>query len=227
MKNEYLASITTLVWKDLLSELRTKEMISSMLVFSFMVVVLFNFAFPPGSEFLQDAVPGLLWLVFIFAALLGMNRAFVYEVDKGSIHGLMLCPVDRSSIFWGKLIVNLIVIAIVETITLGFFIVFFNLRILSSLPALFLVIALSSYGLAVIGTLFSAMAVNTKSREVMLPILHFPVSVPIIISAVDSTASILAGGSLAENWGWVRILVAFDIIYSVVTVLLFDHVLEE
>ncbi len=227
MKNDYVASITTMVWKDVLSELRTKEMLTSMLVFSFMVVVLFNFAFPPGSEFVDEAVPGLLWVVFIFAGLLGMNRAFVYEVDKGSLHGLMLCPVDRSSIFWGKLIVNLILMAIVETVTLGFFVVFFNLDILSALLPLFLIVALSSYGLAVIGTLFSAMAVNTKSREVMLPILHFPVSVPIIIAAVDSTASVLGGAGLAENWGWLRILLAFDIIYSVVAVLVFEYVLEE
>jgi heme exporter protein B len=227
MKNDYAASITTMVWKDLLSELRTKEMLSSMLVFSFMVVVLFNFAFPPGSEFLDAAVPGLLWMVFIFASLLGMNRAFVYEVDKGSLHGLMLCPVDRSSIFWGKLIVNLILIAIVELITIGFFVIFFDLQIMSTLLPLLVIVALSSYGLTVVGTLFSAMAVNTKSREVMLPILHFPVSVPIIIAAVESTASILGGASLAENWGWVRILLAFDIIYSVVNVLVFEYVLEE
>jgi len=222
-----IGKIGVLLWKDLLSELRTKEMIFSMLVFSLMVAVIFNFSFPPGSEFIKDASPGILWMTFIFAGLLGMNRSFVYEVDKGCLQGLMLAPIDRSVIYISKLLVNFIFIGTVELVVTPLFAIFFHFSILDSPGAFLLMLFLSTLGFSVIGTLFSAIAVNTKTREVMLPILHFPVSIPIIICAVQATSAIFQGREWSEIWNWLKILIVFDIIFLILAILMFEYVIEE
>ncbi|MFQ5651876.1 MAG: heme exporter protein CcmB [bacterium] len=222
-----IAHILAILWKDLLSEFRTREMVLSMLVFSLMVTVIFNFSFAPGSEFIQEAAPGILWMTIIFASLLGLNRTFVYEVDKGCLHGLMLAPVDRVVIYISKLVVNLIFITCVELIVLPLFSIFFRLSILPVLGQLGLIIFVSTLGFTVVGTLFSAISVNTKTREVMLPILHFPVAIPIIISAVQATSAILQGQQWSVIWGWAKIIIAFDVIFFVVACLTFEYVIEE
>ncbi len=222
-----IAKVGVLLWKDLLSEVRTKEMIFSMLVFSLMVAVIFNFSFPPGSEFIKDASPGILWMTFIFAGLLGMNRSFVYEVDKGCLQGLMLAPMDRSVIYISKLLVNFIFIGAVELIVTPLFAIFFDFSIIDSLGPFLLMLFLSTLGFAVIGTLFSAIAVNTKTREVMLPILHFPVVIPIIICAVQATSAIFQGREWSEIWNWLKILIAFDIIFLILAILMFEYIVEE
>lgn len=222
-----LNKVAVILWKDLLTEFRTREMVIAMIVFSLMVGMIFNFSFPPGSEFMAEAAPGILWLTFVFAGLLGMNRTFVYEVDKGCLQGLMLAPVDRSVIYISKFLVNLIFIGIVELIVLPVFSIFFKLDIFSSLGQLLLVILLSTIGFSVIGTLFSAIAVNTRTREVMLPILHFPVSIPVILAAVQATAAIFQGEEWDVIWGWLKILIAFDIIFFVVAILTFEYIIEE
>ncbi|RMF57717.1 MAG: heme ABC transporter permease CcmB [Calditrichaeota bacterium] len=222
-----IAKIAAVLWKDLLSEFRTKEMIVSMLVFSLMVALIFNFSFPTGSEFIRGAFPGILWMTFIFASLLGMNRSFVYEVDKGCLQGLMIAPIDRMVIYLSKLVVNFIFISLVEFITLPIFSIFFDVDVLPALGQLLLVVVLSTVGLAVVGTLFSAISVNTKTREVMLPILHLPVSVPILISAVEATRAIFQNGSWGEVWGWLKLLIVFDAIFLVVALWTFEYVIEE
>lgn len=222
-----ISKITAILWKDLLSEFRTKEMVLSMMVFSLMVSVIFNFSFPPGSEFIQDAAPGILWMTFIFASLLGMNRTFVYEVDKGCLHGLMLAPVDRVVIYISKLLANFIFIATVELIVLPLFSIFFKLNVVMSLWQILFVMFLSTLGLTIIGTLFSAISVNTKTREVMLPILHFPVSIPIIICAVQATTAILQEQDWSVVWGWTKIILIFDIIFFVIAFLTFEYIIEE
>ena len=222
-----IAKVGVLLWKDLLTELRTKEMIFSMLVFSMMVAVIFNFSFPPGSEFVKDASPGILWMTFIFAGLLGMNRSFVYEVDKGCLQGLLLTPVDRSAIYISKLLVNFIFIGTVELIATPLFAVFFDFSIVDSLGPFILVLFLSTLGLSVIGTLFSAIAVNTKTREVMLPILHFPVSIPIIICAVQATSAVFQGQQWGQIWNWLKILIAIDVIFLILAIFMFEYVVEE
>ncbi len=222
-----IRSVTAILIKDFVSELRGKEMLLSMLVFSLMVAVIFNFSFPPGSEFIQEAAPGIIWMTFIFAGLLGMNRSFVYEVDKGCLQGIMLAPIDRAVIYISKLIVNFVFILLVELIALPLFVVFFKLDILGSPGYLLLVVLVSTLGFAVIGTLFSAIAVNTRTREVMLPILHFPVAIPIIICAVQATAAVFQGQEWAVVWGWTKIIVAFDVILFIVAFLTFEYVIEE
>ncbi len=222
-----MKKIGALLWKDLLSEFRSKEMILSMLVFSLMVAMIFNFSFPPGSDFLQVAAPGIIWMTFIFAGLLGMNRSFVYEVDKGCLQGLMLAPVDRSVIYVSKLIVNFFFIMLVEVIVLPLFSIFFHLDFFDEIGRLAAVVLLSTLGFSIIGTLFSAIAVNTKTREVMLPILHFPVAIPIIICAVQATSAVLQGKGWDVIWGWLKIIVVFDIIFFLVSIWTFEYIIEE
>jgi heme exporter protein B len=198
-----------------------------MIVFSLLVSVIFNFAFPPGSEALREAIPGILWMTIIFASLLGLNRSFIYEVDKGCLQGLMLAPIPRSVVYIAKSLVNFLFILLVEMIVLPIFAIFFDLNLLDSLGPLLLVMLLSTAGIAIIGTLFSAISVNTKSREIMLPILYFPVFIPVIFGAVQSTAAIFQEESWSVIWSWLKIIIAFDVIFLIVALLTFEYVIEE
>ena len=222
----YLNKIGTIVWKDVVAEMRTKEAITAMLVFAVLVVLIFNFAFDlrPPEERLQNA-PGLLWVAFTFAGVLGLNRTFVVEKDRGSLEGLLLAPVDRSAIYVGKFISTFLFMTLVEAVTLPIFTILNNVPVL--LPELIPVIILGTFGFVTIGTLLSAMTVNTRSREVMLPILLFPMMVPVIIAAVRATGAVLQGNGLSTVGDWMGMLISFDIIFFVVCFLVFDYVVEE
>jgi len=220
----YLRKVWAIVWKDLLTELRTREMISSMLVFALLVLFIFNFAFELRVEQVMAVAPGVLWVTFTFAGMLGLNRAFVLEKDRGCLDGLLLSPVDRSAIYFGKMLGNTLFMLIVEAIALPVFVVLFNLPFPPLLPV---VVLLGTVGFAGVGTLFSAMTVHTRAREVLLPVLLFPVVVPVIIAAVKLTAGLLDGVSLSETMHWLRLLVAFDVIFLAVAYMTFDYVVEE
>lgn len=224
----YIRRLWAIVYKDLISELRTKELFSSMFVFALLVLVVFNFAFSPGTRELQlTMAPGILWVAFTFAGALGLGRSFSLEREKECIHGLMLCPGDRGIIFLAKFLGNLLFIGTVEAITLPLFAIFFNVRILPILPSLVLILFLSTIGFASVGTLFAAMAAATKTREVLLPILLFPVAVPVIIAAVKSTGRILEGRPLTDVVPWLNMLLAFDVIFLVICYITFEYVVEE
>ncbi|MCG8604929.1 heme exporter protein CcmB [bacterium] len=219
--------IAIILWKDVLSELRTKEITFSMLVFSLMVALIVNFSFPPGSEFMEEAAPGILWMTFVFAGIIGMSRSFVYEVDKGCLQGLMLVPTNRVVIYISKFLLNFLFMALVELIILPVFSIFFRFNIMASFWPLLAVVLLSTIGFAVVGTLFSAISVNTRTREVMLPILHFPVAIPIIIGAAQSTAAIFQEQPWAVVWNFLKIVVVFDIVFFILALLTFEYIIEE
>jgi heme exporter protein B len=221
----FLQKVLAIVQKDLAVELRTREMLSSMFVFALLVIVIFNFAFELRIENVREVAPGVLWVTFTFAGMLGLNRSFVLEKDRGCLEGLLLCPVDRSAIYFGKMLGNVIFMAIVEAIILPIFSVLFNISLFH--PILLLIVVLGTLGFAGVGTLFSAMAVHTRSREVMLPVLLFPVVVPAMIAAVKATGGILDGQPFSEIAHWVRLLVAFDAIFLAVSFMTFDYVVEE
>jgi len=222
-----LSKLVALVWKDLLAEFRTKELISSMLMFALIVVVIFNFTFETGSQVLQEAGPGLLWVAFTFASVLGLHRSMVNEVERGCLHGLMIAPVDRGIIFLAKALGNVVFIFVVEIPTFVLFAIFFNVDIWVGLEKIAVVFLLGTIGFASVGTLFSAISVNTRTREIMLPILLFPIQVPVILSAVHATAAALAGKTWGEMAGWLKILTAFDLIFILVCFVTFEYVLEE
>ena len=185
---ELLAPVATLAWKDILLEIRTRDIIVSVLVFSFLVVVVFNFALNSTPNLADDLAPGILWVAFAFAGILAMNRAFVLEKDRGSLEGLLLTPVSRDAIYFGKMLGTFLFMVVVEVALLPIFAVLFDFSSFS--VGLVLAILLATLGFAAVGTLFSAIAVNTRSREIMLPVLFLPVILPVIIGAVESSAGV-------------------------------------
>lgn len=223
----FLIRLKAILWKDLLSELRGKELLSMMSFFSLLVLVIFNFAFEPGSAQIAELGPGILWVAFTFAGVLGLNRSFIMEKENEGLQGMMLCPGDRGVIYLGKMGGNLLFMTLIEALILPFFAVFFNIDLWRILPQLALILLLSTLGFVAVGTLFAAISVHTKSRELLLPVLLLPIVVPVIIAAVKSTGGILAGRPLAEAAGWLNLLVGFDVIYLVVSFLVFESILEE
>ncbi len=222
-----LAQLYTILRKDLLQELRGKEIITAMLVFSLTVVVIFNFVFEPGSTEMRTTAPGILWVAFVFASNLGLARAFAREQENAMMQGLLLCPVDRSTLFAAKVLGNVIFITVVELVTLPVMIVLFDLQPGPAWPLLIAILLLGTLGFATVGTLFSAISANTRSREVMLPIMLFPVTVPVILAAIRSTAALLGGRGMSEIWPWLRLLIGFDVLYFFVCFLLYEYVVEE
>ena len=220
-----LMKIFVIFWKDMLTEFRTREIIISVLVFSLLVLVIFNFAFGTGVEVTDLAAPGILWVALTFGGVIGLNRTFSVEKENSRLEGLMLCPVDRTVIYWGKLAGSFTFMLAVAVVVTPIFLALFNLPIF--LPRLALVIVLVLIGFAAVGTLFSALAVNTRARDIMLPILFLPVVVPVIVAAVKATAPVLTGAPWGEMLTWLQILIAFDIIYLVAASLVFEYVIEE
>lgn len=222
----YLQKTLAIVTKDIIAELRTKEMVSAMFVFSLLVIFIFNFTFDLRAQNATVLAPGVLWVAVSFAGMLGLGRSFINERDRGSLEGLLLAPVDRSALYLGKVIGNIIFIALVEVIILPLFMVFFN-QPLTVLPGLVGVVILGTIGLAGVGTLFSAMVIHTRARDVLLPILLFPVVVPVLISAVRLTAAILDNLPFDEVQKWLGLLIAFDALFLAISFMLFDFVVEE
>lgn len=216
-----------ILWKDLLSELRSKELILSMCLFSFLVVIIFSFAFGTDLQVYNGIIPGILWVAFIFSGLLGLNRSFGIERDKGTLSGLLLCPVAPWEIFLAKMIGTLIFTTIMEIFTLLVFIILYNQNVLPFLVPLSLVIFLGTLGFSIVGTIFSAMSSATKARDVILSILVFPISVPVIIASVKATGLILDGRSIQTVYAWLKILVAFDMVFLLLAYLTFSHIMEE
>jgi len=221
----FLRKVFVIVQKDVAVELRTKEMLSSMFVFSLLVIVIFSFAFELRVENVRKVAPGVLWVTFVFAGMLGLNRSFVMEKDRGCLEGLLLCPVDRSAIYFGKMLGNVIFMTVMEAMILPIFSILFNISLFQ--PVLLLIVVLGTLSFAGVGTLFSAMAVHTRSREVMLPVLLFPIVVPAMIAAVKATGGILDGQPVSEIVHWLRLLAVFDVVFFAISFMTFDYVVEE
>ena len=221
----YLRQVAAIVWKDVVAELRTKDIFSAMFVFALLSVLIFQFAFDLRVENVKQVAPGVLWVSISFAGVLGLNRSFALEKDKGSMEGLLLAPVDRSAIYFGKMIGNVLFMLVMEALVIPIFIILFNLPLY--LPGVLLVVILGTLGFAGVGTLFSAMAVNTRAREVLLPILLFPILIPVLISAVKLTGGFLDNIPLSENINWLQLLVVFDVVFIALAFMTFDYVVEE
>ena len=218
-------AVVAIIRKDIRAELRTKDIFSSMFVFALLAVILFNFAFELRVPSMKMVAPGIVWVAITFAGTLGLNRAFVIEQDKGSLAGLLLAPVDRAAIYFGKMLGNLVFILVVEVILLPLVMIFFNLSLLT--PQHLLVILLGTYGFASVGTVFSAMAVNTRAREVLLPILLFPVLLPVLVAGVKMTGALLDGEAFKTIGNWLQLVILYDIGFTVLAYLTFGFVVEE
>jgi len=221
----FLRALSAVVWKDLAAELRSRELLSAMLVFALLVILIFNFALELDTKTRATVTSGVLWVTFAFAGTLGLNRSMAMEKDRGCLDGLLLAPVDRSAIYFGKSLGNLIFMLIVEAIVLPVYSILYNTNLFH--PGLILVILLGSIGYVAVGTLLSTMAVQTRTRDILLPILLFPVAIPIFISAVKASSGFLQGIEMAEIWPWLNLLIVYDVIFTAVGFMVFDYVVEE
>jgi heme exporter protein B len=221
----FLRALRAIIWKDLAAELRSRELLSSMLVFALLVILIFNFALELDARARATVTAGVLWVTFAFAGTLGLNRSMATEKDRGCLDGLLLAPVDRSAIYFGKAIGNLVFMAIVEAIVLPVYSILYNTNLFQ--PGLLLVILLGSIGYVAVGTLLSAMAVQTRTRDVLLPILLFPLVVPVMIAAVKASTGFLEGLEMVDISPWLNLLVVYDIIFIAVAFMVFDFVVEE
>ena len=224
-KSNYWKAIAAIAWKDLAAELRSRELLSAMLVFSLLVILIFNFALELDITTRRSVTSGVLWTTFAFAGTLGLNRSMAVEKDRGCLDGLLLAPVDRSAIYFGKVISNLAFMLIVEAIVLPIYSVLYNINLFQ--PGLLMVILLGSIGYVAVGTLLSSMAVQTRTRDVLLPILLFPVVVPILIAAVKASGGYLTGANMDEILPWLNLLIVYDVIFTAIAFMVFDYVVEE
>ena len=224
---DYFKKVWAIVWKDIRAEIRTKEIFSSMFIFSLLVLVIFNFSIDLLEVNPLDIAQGVLWIAFTFSGILGLNRSFLFEKENDCLQGLMLTPIDRSAIYLGKMLGNLIFMLIMGGIAVPIFVVLFNIGIYDKIISLAIVIFLGTLGFVTVGTLFSAMSVNIKAREVMLPILLFPIVVPLIIASVKSTGAILTGKPFDDIISWLKLIAVFDVVFLVVSFLSFEYIIEE
>jgi heme exporter protein B len=215
-----------ILWKDLLTEWRSRDRVIAMLVFSLLVVVVFHFALPEGTgRELRANAPGLLWVAYIFSAIIGLNRAFALELENDALSGLALAPLDRGWVFVGKAIANLLLIGLVQAMTALAFAFVFDLDLASAALGLGIVAALGTLGICAVGTLFGAMAARTRFREVLLPILLLPALFPVLSGAVQGTTEALQNGM--PEFASLQLLLVVDGIYWVISFIGFEYILDE
>ena len=223
----FLAQSWQIYRKDMLVEYRTRERVVTMFVFSLIVVVIFNFAFNAGADVMRSVAPGMIWVAFAFAGMLSASRSFSPEKDRGTFDGLLLAPIDRGSIFLGKLLGNVTLIGLVQLAVLPLFVLFFNMTILPYLSKLLVIFFLGTVGFSSVATLFAAVAVNTRMRDVMLPVLLLPVASPVLIALVETTRTAFEGGDWQDMTNWIRLLSVFTVVFLVASVMLFEYIVEE
>jgi len=219
---ELLEQAWTVARKDLVLEFRTRTALLSAVVFTALVLTVFNFGRDPTAVATIDLAPSILWVTFTFAAMLALNRAFQLELENGALEGLLVSPLSRHSLYLGKLLANLGFVGVVEAVGLPLFVLFFDVPVGPVLFPLIAVIALATVGFVSVGTLFSAMVVRTRFAELMLPVLLLPLTY-----AVQATARLLGGRPLSEVSGWLKLLAAYDLVFVAVALLLFPHTVDE
>lgn len=219
----FWSQVWAIIWKDLRCELRSRQVWIGMGLFALLVLVVFNFAFDLRVDNLVAVAPGALWIAFVFASMLGLGRTLSAEQDKGSMDRLLLCPVDRKAVYLAKLLGNALFIFAVEIVAVPVFAVIYNIPIISGM--LIPVVLAGTIGIATIGTLFSAIAANTRAREVLLPLLVFPLIVPIVIGAVKATQALVS--PVSGDAPWLGLILAFDVIFLSLSALTFQYVVEE
>lgn len=223
----FVRQVAAILSKDLLTEWRTREIFTTMFVFTVLVLVVFNFAIGANPELIRLVAPGVLWVALLFATVLGLQRAVQVESDEDCFQGVLLALGDRSALFVAKTIGNLCYLVVVVLCALPLFSIWFRIDIIARFGALCLVLFLGVLGLSLVGTLFSMISVNTRTRGLQLPLLFLPISVPITIAAVYATTELLQGRGLADIRDYLTLMVVFDIVFGVIAFLVFDYVVED
>ncbi|MCH8816266.1 MAG: heme exporter protein CcmB [Chloroflexi bacterium] len=220
-----LATVWTLARKDLLLELRSRDIVLAIVVFALLVITIFTFAIELTPSRSRDVGPGVLWAAVAFAGVLGINRSFAMEAEGDTLDGLMLTPVSRELIFFGKSLANFIFITVAEIVIFPVFEALFNINVLRI--ETIVIALLASIGFSAVGTAFAAVSVRVRSREIMLPLLFLPTVIPLIMAAVESTSVVVNGGSWSGFSAWLQLAIAFDVIFVIASAVLFQFVLEE
>ncbi len=215
--------IAAILWKDLRCELRSRQVWLGMGLFALLTLVVFNFAFDLRVDNQTAVAPGALWIAFVFASMLGLGRTLSSEQEKGSMDRLLLCPVDRKAVYLAKLLGNILFIGAVEVVAVPVFAALYNLPVLE--PSIVPVVLFGTVGIAAVGTLFAAIAANTRAREVLLPLLVFPLLVPIVIGAVKATQALVS--PVSGDAPWLGLIIAFDVIFLSISAITFQYVVEE
>ncbi len=219
-------AVLALVWKDLTAEWRSRELLSSMLVFALSVVFVFNFALELDARTRATVIGGVLWSTFVFAGTLGLNRSMAAEKDRGALDGLLLAPLDRSAIYMGKVLANWLFMLLMAVLVVPLLSVFYNQSLFFN-AGLWGVIALGSFGYVAVGTLLAALAVQARTRDILLPILLLPLVLPVLVPAVRASMGFLQGWPWADFAGSLHLLVTTDLVFLAVGYMLFDTVMSE
>ncbi len=225
MRPSYLGSVFAILRKDLSVEWRSRQLLAAMLVFALLVILIFNFTLELNARARLEVSAGVLWSTFAFAGTLGLNRSMAIEKERQSMDALLLAPVDRSAIYFGKAFANLIFMLIVEIFTLPLYSILYNANLFN--PGLLIVILLGSWGYAAVGTLLAGMAMQSRSRELLLPVILFPVVLPVLVSAVRASTAFLEGLELAYIWPSLNLLIVYGIIMPALGYMFFDLIVEE
>ncbi len=223
--NRLLGPIVTMLWKDIVLELRSRELIVSVIVFGLLLVVVFSFALDPEPGQATKLAPGILWVAFAFAATLAMNRAFVREQEAGVLEGILVSPVSRDAIFLAKAASSFIFMLLIEAVLLPAYAVMLGFSALSW--TLGVTILLATLGFALIGTLFSALAAQTRSREIMLPVLFFPIVLPVILAAVEASTRAVGGETFIGLGRWLPLIGIFDVVFLLICPWVFSYIVED
>lgn len=213
--------------KDLYSELKTKQVLTTMIIFAGLVILVFSFAFDPANNTTRAVIPGVIWVIIVFSGILGLNRSFLSEQRNDSMQGLLIAPMDAMSIFLGKFLANFTMMLIVELVSVPFLFLLFNFQVVGSIPYFILVLFIGSFGFISIGTFLAALAANSRSSEMLLPLLLFPVTSPILIGVVQATRIVLTDmEKFSTALAWIQLVSAYDVIFFVLCFLLIEYVLE-
>ncbi|MGQ0538171.1 MAG: heme exporter protein CcmB [Gemmatimonadaceae bacterium] len=223
---ESVRRIAAIAWKDLTAERRAKANVASVASLGALILLVFGFAIGPDAATLRLAAAGILWLAVLFSGILAFHRSYQLELEGGALEALLLYPAERWEIFVGKLLANLSVVLLVELVVIPLAVVFYQITIPGAWAALLGVVALGSLGFVTLGTFYAAMASRTRSRDVLLPLLLFPMLVPVLLAATEASTALLAGDPLGDAAAWIRLLAAFDAIFLIASLLVFEHIIE-
>ncbi|MCB9455404.1 MAG: heme exporter protein CcmB [Anaerolineaceae bacterium] len=225
MKTPFFKAVLSIVRKDLRTELRSRELISSMGLFALLSILVFSFALELDRIARQEAISGVLWVTVVFASFLGLNRSLAMERDQGNLDAMLIAPIARTTIFFGKLVGNFLFTITVGLLLLPIMTVLFNVSLVQ--PLVLAVLFMGTFGFTTVGTLLATMTVQTRARENLLPIVMMPLALPLLLAAVKASTNLLTD-SATEDWvAWVQILAMVDVVYLVMCYLLFEYVIEE
>lgn len=218
--------VRAIVWKDLTTERRSKAGFNAVAFLGILILLLFGFALGPDAEALRDAAAGALWLAILFAGVLAFNRSYQLELDGAALEPLLLYPAPRWTIFAGKFLANLLFVLLLEVIVVPVAIILFQVKSAAGWAPASGVMLLGSIGFVALGTFYASMASRSRAREVLLPLLLFPMLIPVLLASTEASSSLLAGNPMQDAGAWVKLLAAFDVIFLVASFLAFDHVIE-